>query len=213
MKQTAVLFDLDGVLIDTEGQYSDFWKGVGETYYPERKDFAKEIKGKTLVQIYQQYFLEQEDAQNAITKALADFEQKMSFAFIPGALHFVASLRRHGFKVAVVTSSNQQKLKCLLNEHPDFYSLFDRVFTAEDAARSKPAPDCYLSAAASFGFEATDCYVFEDSLNGLQAGLDSGATVMGVATTYDAERIAPLCHHVIHDFTNFSVAAMGNLKK
>lgn len=213
MKQTAVLFDLDGVLIDTEGQYSDFWKRIGQSYYPEKKDFAKEIKGKTLVQIYQQYFSGQVDVQHAITQALAAFEQQMSFAFIPGAFGFVASLRQEGYKVAVVTSSNQEKLRCLLNEHPDFYSYFDRVFTAEDATRSKPAPDCYLSAAASFGFDAADCYVFEDSLNGLRAGLDSGATVVGVATTYDAERIAPFCHYVIHDFTNFSVADMRNLKK
>lgn len=211
--QTAVLFDLDGVLIDTEGQYSEFWREIGKIYLPENSDFAGQIKGKTLVQIYQQYFFDKTDEQKDITQALDEFERQMKFPFIPGAMKFVASLREKGFKIAVVTSSNRDKMRSLFNEHSGLSDSFDRIFTAEDTARSKPFPDCYISAARHLGFEASECYVFEDSLSGLQAGRDSGATVIGLATTYDAERIAPFCHHTIENFTNYTVAAMCSLKK
>lgn len=211
--QTAVLFDLDGVLIDTEGQYTDFWRKVGFEYFPELPDFAELIKGKTLVQIFQQYFSDKTEAQKSIKQALEDFERQMTYPFIPGAIGFVASLHEAGFKVAVVTSSNQEKMRNLLNEHPDFPERFDHIFTAEDVKRSKPFPDCYVSAAKHLGFEVSECFVFEDSLSGLQAGRDSGATVIGLTTTYEAGRIAPFCQHTMKDFTNYTVAEMCSLKK
>ena len=210
--KTAVLFDLDGVLIDTETQYYIFCEKMGEEFCPEIKDFNILIKGKTLVQIYDQYFHGQDETQSLITDKLNDFEAHMDFPLIPGGLDFVDALRKAGYKVGVVTSSNQAKMKCLFEHHPDFKSHFDRIFTAEDALRSKPAPDCYISAAKFFGFEASQCFVFEDSLSGLRAGHDSGATVIGLTTTYPADRIARLCHHIITDFTYITVNQMEDLK-
>lgn len=52
----AALFDLDGVVFDTESQYSVFWGMIGKEYHPEIPDFAQIIKGQTLVQIYDKYF-------------------------------------------------------------------------------------------------------------------------------------------------------------
>lgn len=210
--KTAALFDLDGVLVDTEGQYTLFWQQVGERDFPGIADFATRIKGRTLTQIFDSYYPDDKAARQRVTEALNLFESQMEFPFIPGAMDFVAALRREGFKVAVVTSSNRAKMAGMFKHHPDFESFFDRVFTAEDALRSKPAPDCYLSAARRFGFEAGDCYVFEDSLSGLRAGHDSGATVIGLATTYAEADIQPLCDCVIPDFNGFTVEQMCNLK-
>lgn len=55
-KTIAALFDCDGVIIDTEPQYTIFWDGVGRKYLPEYENFGKIIKGQTLVQIYDRYF-------------------------------------------------------------------------------------------------------------------------------------------------------------
>lgn len=211
--QTAALFDLDGVLVDTEGQYTRFWQSVGEEDFPEISDFATRIKGHTLVQIYSQYYNGMLARQQSITERLSCFELDMEYPFIPGAIEFVDALRAAGFRTAVVTSSNQAKLACLLRHHPDFSSHFDRVFTAEDVLRSKPAPDCYLAAAHSLGFEASDCYVFEDSINGLRAGYDSGATVVGLTTTNTENTIKPYCRHTMADFTNITVEQLLNLKR
>lgn len=209
--QTAALFDLDGVLIDTETQYTRFWGSIGKRDFPDMPDFAIRIKGKTLAQIYDQYFHGKPELQRQVTAELNHFEQHMDFPWIAGVTDFVKELRAAGFKTGVVTSSNRPKMECLLQAHPDFTTYFDRIFTAEDAKRSKPAPDCYLNAAAHFGFKAEDCYVFEDSLNGLQAGRESGATVIGLSTTYPAESIEKLCHRVIADFTHFTVADLSSL--
>lgn len=211
--QTAALFDLDGVLIDTETQYSIFWTKTGETYHPEITDFSQQIKGKSLVQIYDQYFRHETEVQAEITRQLNAFEEQMEFPLISGGLEFVDSLRQNGYKAGVVTSSNQAKIQQLFKAHPNFASHFDRIFTAEDALRSKPAPDCYLSAAKYFGFDAAQCFVFEDSLSGLRAGRDSGATVIGLATTYTATEIEPLCDFIITDFTQITTDQLNNLKK
>ena len=209
---TAVLFDLDGVVIDTEGQYSQFWKRVGEQDFPDNPDFAASIKGHTLTQILAEHYPNDNAAQQRVTAQLNDFEQSMDFPYIAGVVDFIQSLREAGMKTAVVTSSNNDKMQCLYRCHPELPMLFDHIFTAENARRSKPAPDCYIDAAKFFGLEAKACFVFEDSISGLHAGLDSGATVVGLTTTNAVDVIRPLCHYVMDDFQGFSVEKMLGLK-
>lgn len=212
MTKTAVLFDLDGVIINTEGQYTEFWTEIGNIYLPDTPDFSSQIKGHTLTQIISAYFSNETIAQQVVEKLNA-FELHMSYPYIKGATDFVSELRRANIPTAIVTSSNQAKMDCLYKQHPEMPQLFDRIFTAENARRSKPAPDCYIDAAKALGLEAKDCFVFEDSISGLTAGRDSGATVVGLTTTNTTERIAPLCQYVINDFSEITVAQMCNLKK
>ena len=92
----AALFDLDGVVFDTESQYSVFWGMIGREYHPEMPDFALRIKGQTLVQIYDKYFSDDatfahiagftdcKSEQAKITARLDEFEQNMSYPYIPG---------------------------------------------------------------------------------------------------------------------------------
>ena len=80
-------------------------------------------------------------------------------------------------------------------------ALFDRVLTSEDFTASKPAPDCYLLGAKIFGLDIDECVVFEDAINGLQAGMASGIYTIGITTTNTPDVVAQLSHHVIKDFT------------
>ena len=73
---------------------------------------------------------------------------------------------------------------------------------------SKPDPEGYLKAAEMVGCDISDCYVFEDSYQGVEAGLRSGATVIALATTNPAERLKEKAHEVIDDFTGFNVDKM-----
>lgn len=123
MAYKAALFDLDGVVVDTERQYTKFWGSVGKKYFPDQPDFAEKIKGSTLVQIYDRYFKGETDKQQAITKGLDDFERSMDYVFIPGFCVFVGQLRAHGVKTAVVTSSNLVKMANVYRAHPDFKNL------------------------------------------------------------------------------------------
>lgn len=199
----AALFDLDGVVFDTEPQYSIFWGAQCREFHPEIPGLEHKIKGQTLVQIYDAWFSGPlADSQALITERLNDYESQMDYDYIPGFEEYIHELRQQGIKTAVVTSSNQPKMKAVYAKHPEFEGLFDAILTSEDFERSKPDPDCYLKAAERFGVEPKSCVVFEDSFNGLKSGRAAGMYVIGLATTNAAEDIAPFCDKVIEDFNH-----------
>ncbi len=211
-KTKAVLFDFDGVVVDTEAQYSKFWHRIGEEYLG-MDDMEGKVKGQTLLYIYDAFFNGRMKEQAEITESLNRFEQEMSYDFIPGVLDFIEDLRRHNVKTSVVTSSNEAKMASVYRIHPEIKTLFDRILTAELFAASKPAPDCFLLGMEVFGTDPADSYVFEDSFNGLKAGIASGATVIGLTTTNSREAIAPLCHHILDDFIGFTYDKLTRLHK
>ena len=133
--------------------------------------------------------------------------------YLPGFLTFIDDLRAHGVLTAVVTSSNQPKMASVYRQRPGFRQLFDAILTSEDFAESKPAPDCYLRAAARFDVPPTDCIVFEDSFNGLRSGRAAGMFVVGVATTNPREAIALLSDVQITDYVNLSYDQLNHLLK
>ena len=198
----AALFDLDGVVFNTEPQYSVFWGAQCREFHPELPGLENKIKGQTLVQIYDAWFSGPLEGQQAvITARLDDFERQMSYDYIEGFEDYIRSLRQQGVKTAVVTSSNQPKMEAVYAKRPEFKTLFDAILTSEDFERSKPDPDCYLKAAQRFGIDAKDCVVFEDSFNGLNSGRAAGMYVVGLATTNTAGDIKSLCDKVIDNFT------------
>ncbi|MDR1004985.1 MAG: HAD family phosphatase [Prevotellaceae bacterium] len=199
----ALLFDLDGVVIDTESQYSTFWHQAGVDYLGTT-DLEQRIKGQTLTYIYDTFFPGMTAEQHAVTAALDRFERGMTFDYLPGVETFLSDLMRHHVKCAVVTSSNEQKMNAVYKAHPELSQYFTRILTAELFARSKPAPDCFLLGMKLLGTTPQHTYVFEDSINGLKAGMASGATVIGLATTNPREAVAPLSHYVMDDFTGLT---------
>ena len=202
----ACLFDLDGVVFDTEPIYTKFWHNVGVKYCPTIPNFAHDIKGQTLVQIYDKYFAGEKDKQEDITKDLNDFERNMPFVYIAGFEDFVKRLKCKGIKTAVVTSSNLEKMQNVYNKHPEFKGYFDEILTSEDFVESKPSPDCYFKAAARLDVPLEECIVFEDSFNGLQSGIASGACVIGLATTNSIAEIEPFTKEVITNYDGFTLS-------
>lgn len=197
----AALFDLDGVVFDTEPQYSIFWGGICRQYHPEHPGLEHEIKGQTLTQIYDRWFSGDLTAeQESITRRLDAYEEGMHYDFIAGFEALIADLHVHGVKTAVVTSSNVPKMESVYRYQPHFRSLFDAILTSEDFTESKPAPDCYLKAAERLGAQIDECIVFEDSFNGLRSGRAAQMKVVGLATTNPAEAIAPLSDLQITDY-------------
>ena len=197
-KFKAALFDLDGTLLDTEAQYTEFWSEMGRQYRPDLPDFNSLIKGTTLTQIYDLYIAEEYRA--TITAQLDAWEAQMDYHLMPGAEDYLKKLRNEGVKTALVTSSNDKKMRCVRRALPQFDDLFEVVLTSEDFTRSKPFPDCYLKAAEVLDVQPDDCIVFEDAFSGLQAGRDAGMYVVGLATTNPREAIEDKCDRVINSF-------------
>ena len=202
----ACLFDLDGVVFDTEPLYTLFWRNLDKRLRPNIDNFEHIIKGQTLVQIYDKYFAGEEDKQKEVTTLLYEYEQNMSFNYITGFENFVKDVRSKGIKTAVVTSSNLEKMQNVYNKHPEFKGYFDEILTSEDFEESKPSPDCYLKAAARFGVSPKECIVFEDSFNGLRSGIASGARVIGLATTNFVAEIEPYTKEVSSNYDGFTLS-------
>ena len=202
----ACLFDLDGVVFDTEPLYTLFWRNLDKRLRPNIDNFEHIIKGQTLAQIYDKYFAGEEKKQEEITAFVNEYEQNMSFNYIAGFEDFVKDVRSKGIKTAVVTSSNLEKMLNVYNKHPEFKGYFDEILTSEDFEESKPSPDCYFKAAARFGVSPKECIVFEDSFNGLRSGIASGARVIGLATTNSVAEIEPYTKEVISNYDGFTLS-------
>lgn len=208
----AALFDLDGVIFDTEPQYTTFWGSQFRRYYPDRPGLEHAIKGQTLTQIYDAWFAGALEAERpAITERLNDYERQMTFPYIAGFLTLIDDLRRHAIPTAVVTSSNAEKMARVHEQHSEFRALIDVILTSEDFAFSKPHPDCYLCAMNRFGVTPAESIVFEDSINGLRAGRDSGATVVALTTSHSADVLRPLSDFQIPDFSGIDVQYLNAL--
>ena len=199
----VALFDLDGVILDTEGQYTELWEGIGIDFLG-RIGFGALIKGQTLVNIFETHFKDK-SKHPEINQRLKDFEVNMNLPFVKGAKEFVLDLRKKGIKTAIVTSSSSNKMESVYAKIPDFKSMFDKILTAEMFKKGKPNPDCYLLGAKVFDAKIEDCIVFEDSFHGLQAGRSANMKVVGLSTTNPKEKIIDKADIVIEDFENITI--------
>lgn len=204
-KNIAALFDFDGVVVDTEPQYSIFWNAQGRKYHPNIHEFGRQIKGQTLTQIFDGYFKDEVEIQQQIIRELNEFEKSMKFEFIPGVVSFLKELRAHQVKIAIVTSSNDQKMAHVYREHPELKTWVDRILTSDMFTHSKPHPECFLLGAKVFDTEVDNCVVFEDSFHGLEAARRAGMKIVGLSTTNSYEAIKDKADVVIPDFKAFTI--------
>lgn len=202
-KTIAALFDLDGVILDTEDQYTVFWEQTGRKYL-DKTGCGLLLKGMTLPHIFEKYFENADITFDVLSDELENFEASMKMKYIPGALEFIKELKAHDIKLAIVTSSTRTKMQNVYNQCPELETLFDKILTSEDFSRSKPFPDCYLLGAQFFNTTPDCCFVFEDSINGLKAGAAAQMTVIGLETTNPKEKIEPYSSRIIKDFTEIS---------
>lgn len=200
-RRLAALFDMDGVVLDTEGQYDQFWIKQGNLYHPGMPDFYKKIKGMTTEKILGDYFTGNAELQQQILRELNEFESRMDYPYFPGVERFIRTLLEHGVRIALVTSSDNMKMSYVLKAHPEFTELFERIITADKVTKSKPDPECYLLAAKQLQMETDVCCVFEDSFAGMEAGRNAKMKVVGLATTNPREKIEGRVDQVLSGFT------------
>jgi len=206
-RNIAALFDLDGVLIDSESVYTDFWNRMNRLFPTGIDNFAYAIKGTTLPDILDTYFTDKQ-TQAALRVHLRDLEDNMRYRIFPGVVDFLAALRRAGVPTAIVTSSNDDKMEHLFAQLHGFRDYFDTVVTDADVERSKPDPEGYMLAAARLGVPSERCVVFEDSRAGLEAARRAGSKVVAVATTLKREDIDGRGDIIIDSFEDFNPESM-----
>ena len=127
-------------------------------------------------------------------------------------MEFLGELKDAGIPAAIVTSSDNVKMDFLFKRHPEFKDYFAAIITGSMVEHSKPDPEGYLLGASKIGVAPEDCFVFEDSLQGVEAGARSGAAVIAVATTNSREKLADRlkgkAHKIIDNFAGFNLSQL-----
>ncbi|MDR0824959.1 MAG: HAD family phosphatase [Prevotella sp.] len=201
-KITTVLFDFDGVIANTEPQYDIYIDALGERYNLGIKNFAMQVKGTTTPDILKRHFSHlSKEEQQKIAKELIDFELQMDFPLVDGIIDFINYLKDNGYRVGLVTSSQDTKMKRAL-EIIHLSGAFDTEVTAARITDGKPNPMCYLLAAEDLNVSPSECVVFEDSYHGINAGKNAGMRVVGVSTTIPAEKLKDITDYVTPDFSD-----------
>ena len=206
MKKVGVLFDLDGVLIDSEGLYTQFWEEIERIYPTHIENFALIIKGNALFKILNTYY--DRSVHEDIINRVHDFENNIVYPIYDGVIYFLEKLKKATIPTAIVTSSDNVKMESLYKQYPFFKGYFNAIITGSDVTKSKPDPQGYLMAAERININPLDCYVFEDSIQGLEAGIASGATVIGLTTSNPSEKLKNKAHKLIDNFVDFSIEEM-----
>lgn len=205
------LFDLDGVLVDSERIYSKIWEAIECQWPTGIENFTYKIKGTTLEDILEKYF--PEEVREDVTNELLRLEAMMIYKPLPGAIDFLDTLKQKGIPIALVTSSNGHKMAHLWNDMPGFKEKFNVVITGDEVKCSKPDPEGYLAAARAIGIDPKRCAVFEDSLQGVKAGKAAGAFVIGIAGTLKASDIAPFSDIVVNAVADINVDKLEEVLK
>ena len=191
----AFLFDLDGVLLNSEIVYQQYWEKVALEFGKDPLVFPFQIKGADTDSIVSNYIPAND--RTRIKQGFLDLQLHMQYDLFDGVLEFIQESQKRNIRTAIVTSSDKAKLEVVYSQHPIFYKIIDVVVTADDIQNKKPAPDCWIKASEKLGVNIKHCVIFEDSTNGQKSALASGGYVVGLTTTHHIDEIKPLCHYII----------------
>jgi HAD superfamily hydrolase (TIGR01509 family) len=190
----AVIFDMDGVLVDSEpvitkaamlalAEYGV--QAAAEDFHPFTGMGEDRFIGGVAQQHGVTYQLEMKRRTYEIYLKIVDAE----IGTYPGIPALLAALRERGLKTAVASSADAVKVRANLPAAGIDPSLFDVLCSGEDVARKKPEPDIFLLAAERLGVPPQACVVVEDALSGVQAARAADMRCVAVATSFPPERL------------------------
>ena len=192
---TGVIFDMDGVLVDSGPAHIASWRALAGKHGVEMSDeqFAA-CFGQTSRDIIRQLWGRHvsdddvhrfDDEKEAIYREIITGKVPLS----PGTREMLTALQDNGCVLAVATSGPRENVELVLRE-ANLGPFFVGVVTGFDVKKGKPAPDCFLLAAERAGLSPPDCVVVEDAPVGIQAALAASMKPIGFIGTQPAERLA-----------------------
>jgi beta-phosphoglucomutase-like phosphatase (HAD superfamily) len=180
----AILFDMDGVVIDTRQSITDFWQAVADEQNVTltTDDFERHIHGVPAVATLRALFPGLSPEQDEkFRDRMTRYELGLRYEEVAGVTSLLRSLKAAGVKSALVTSGMGWMVE-EISRQLALGRLFDVIVTAADIERGKPDPACYLAAAAKLRVAPAECVVFEDTVSGVRAAVAAGMACVGVQT-------------------------------
>lgn len=204
----AVLFDLDGTLVDSMWMWTDIdVEYLGKYGYELPPELQKEIEGmsfsETAVYFKKRFSLPQSlDEIKAEWIEMAKYKYAHEVPMKPGALSFLRYLKEQGIRAGIATSNSRELLDAVMDSL-GLDQYIDCNMTSCEAGAGKPAPDIYLKVAKRLGVSPEECLVFEDTPAGIQAGHNAGIRVCAMEDSHVADQKSEVCRmadYYIHDF-------------
>lgn len=181
----AVLFDMDGTLIDSEPYWISSETSLAADYgHVWTEENAHEMIGKSLydssAMLKEKFSIENLSVQGIIDRLTNEVVEQLQeqLHFRPGALELLIELKQAGIKTALVTMSMKRMAMAVVDQIP--FEAFDVVVAGDDVRFGKPHPEPYLKAAELLSVPVEDCIAFEDSSTGLQSAVAAGTFAIGV---------------------------------
>lgn len=191
-KIKAVLFDMDGVLIDAKDwHYKALNKALGLfgmeiSRYDHLTTFDGLPTREKLRMLSKRFFLPE-----SLHPFINEVKQSYTAELIHEKCHpmfhheyALSMLHQKGYKIAVCSNSIRKTIELMMDK-AELTPYLDLIVSNEDVVKSKPDPEMYITTINKFGLRPEECVVVEDNPNGIQAGKASGANVLEVATVYD----------------------------
>ena len=182
-KIKAVLFDMDGVIFDTEREYLKEWEVIFKKYgYKMKKEIYISVMGrgrKKVKEIFKEKFGEDLPIDKMYIekdKMLKEAVENNKVPLKEGALELLEFLKENGYKIALATSAKRDRVKIQVS-HAKIENIFDAIVCSEDIINSKPNPEIFLKAAEKVCVNPENCIVIEDSEAGIKAAFN--AKMMG----------------------------------
>ena len=191
----GAIFDMDGLLLDTERLYCESWIEAAKEFGQEPVEaFPRAVcgsSGQKMLDVIGEYYpaVEAEAFRDFCLYRVLDILQR-EIPEKPGMREILYFFHKHGVKMAVASSTKLATIKDSLGRL-GVLPLFDAVVSGQQVKRGKPAPDIFLLAAEKLGCAPEECYVFEDSANGIRAGAAAGCCTIMIPDLIEPD--AELC--------------------
>ena len=211
----ALIFDLDGVIIDSEPLHVQAEQAICRQYGIDAPwSEWDRFKGQTESEMFAYLVSNFTDGTFAASELIQAKYGLLSTLFaerlqpIPGAIEFIRWAKGWYRKLALTTSS-ERWLQQMIFERYDLHAYFDAVITGNDIRHSKPHPEPYLKTISALQLAADRCVVIEDSLAGIKAAKEAGCRVVGITTSFSEDKLLHAGADIVVDHFSSLYEKMG----